>query len=147
MTTGRTRHTVVAFVRLRWRLLAASLRGQGPEKAGVVLSTAASVVVGGGAGIVLAIAGRSMASAQEPDSDLFVLAAAYGFALATSHGYSDGNKRTAYMVMYSFLLVNGHELEVAQSDVVSLMLDVATRRMSEEELAAWLRGHTVPFNG
>ena len=84
--------------------------------------------------------------AYEPDSDLFALAAAYGFALATSHGYSDGNKRTAYMVMYSFLLVNGYEIDVSQQAVVALMLDVATRRVSEEALSVWLREHTVPVS-
>ena len=83
----------------------------------------------------------------EPDADLFSLAAAYGFALATSHGFSDGNKRTAFAVMTVFLVRNGFLVDVPEPDAVALMLDVATRRMSEEALAAWLRGHTVPFNG
>jgi ABC-2 type transport system permease protein len=80
VTVTGTRHTVVAFVRLRWRLLGASLRGRGPETAGVVLSTAASIVVGAGAGIVLAVAGRSAAN----DSDLFVLVCALGSLLVLS---------------------------------------------------------------
>ena len=33
-----------------------------------------------------------------------------------------------------------------EPDAVSLILDVATRRISEVQLAAWLREHTVPFS-
>ena len=80
---------------------------------------------------------------HEPDADLFALAAAYGFALATSHGFSDGNKRTAFAVMTVFLLRNGYLVDVPEPDAVALMIDVATRRMSEEQLAAWLRGHVT----
>ena len=45
-----TRHVTIAttFVRLRWRLLRASLRGRGSEQAGVVVSTILSAVVGAG---------------------------------------------------------------------------------------------------
>ena len=35
--------------------------------------------------------------------DLFDLAAAYGYGLAKNHPFIDGNKRTAFMVMYVFL--------------------------------------------
>src|SRR5215208_167389 len=80
----------------------------------------------------------------EPEADLFSLAAAYGFALATSHGFSDGNKRTAFAVMTVFLVRSGFLVDVPEPTAVSLMLDVATRRMSEDELAAWLRAHSVP---
>ena len=34
---------------------------------------------------------------------IFDLAAAYGYGLAKNHPFVDGNKRTAFMVMYTFL--------------------------------------------
>ena len=43
----------------------------------------------------------------DPASDLATLAAAYGYGLATNHGYVDGNKRVAFMALYTFLALNG----------------------------------------
>jgi death on curing protein len=43
-------------------------------------------------------------------ADLFWLAAAYGYSLAKNHGFVDGNKRTAFLVMFIFLKVNGIHL-------------------------------------
>ena len=37
------------------------------------------------------------------EPSLFDLAAAYGYGLAKNHPFIDGNKRTAFMVMYTFL--------------------------------------------
>lgn len=79
------------------------------------------------------------------DVDLALLAAAYGYGLATNRGYIDGNKRTAFSVMYTFLGVNGWETEAPETEIVSLMLDVADHRCDEVELATWLRLHLVPF--
>lgn len=81
----------------------------------------------------------------EDDSDLALLAAAYGYGLAMNHGYSDGNKRTAFLVMYTFLGVNGWELDAAEVEVVALMLDVANHRCGEAGLAAWIRTRLSPF--
>ncbi|MEO6529029.1 MAG: type II toxin-antitoxin system death-on-curing family toxin [Gemmatimonadaceae bacterium] len=83
--------------------------------------------------------------AYEPDSDVFDLAAAYGFGLATNHCYSDGNKRIAFMAMYTFLGMNGWDIVASEPEVVRLMLDVAPQHQGEEELAAWLREHCVPL--
>src|SRR5690606_18024705 len=69
------------------------------------------------------------------------LAAAYGFGLARSHGYSDGNKRIAFMAMAVFLEMNGWTLEVAEEDVVDTMLRLAAGDLEESALADWLRDH------
>ncbi len=79
--------------------------------------------------------------AYEPDSDLAVLAAAYGYGLATNHGYSDGNKRVAFMAMYVFLGLNGWEIEAPEPEIVRLMLALADGRLDEKQLAVWLRDH------
>jgi death-on-curing protein len=85
--------------------------------------------------------------AYQPDSDLCALAAAYGCGLAANHGYSDGNKRIAFMAMYTFLAVNGWEIVAAELEVVQLVLDVAAHARDEESLAAWLREHVEPVAG
>lgn len=79
----------------------------------------------------------------EPKSDLLTLAAAYGWGLATSHPYRDGNKRVAFLAMAVFLELNGWRLEAPESEVVQVMLGVAAHRISERQLAAWLRAHVV----
>jgi death-on-curing protein len=81
--------------------------------------------------------------AYESVEDPAVLAAAYGFGLATSHPYRDGNKRIAFLAMLVFLGLNGWDLEAPEDEVVATMLAVADRRCSEEELASWLRVHLV----
>ncbi len=85
--------------------------------------------------------------AYELASDVATLAAAYGFGLATHHGSSDGNKRVAFMAMYTFLGLNGWELEAPEPEVVELMRAAAARRRSERGLAEWLRAHIVPRHG
>ena len=77
----------------------------------------------------------------EADSDAAALAAAYGFGLATSHAYVDGNKRVAFMALYVFLGLNGRDLDAPEPEVVEVMLALASGELAEEALAAWVREH------
>ncbi|MEO7368883.1 MAG: type II toxin-antitoxin system death-on-curing family toxin [Gemmatimonadaceae bacterium] len=79
----------------------------------------------------------------ENTSDFAVLAAAYGYGIATNHPYRDGNKRIAFLAMMIFLGLNGCELSASESDVVTTMLGVADGHMSEAELANWLKKHLI----
>lgn len=85
--------------------------------------------------------------AYEQAKDLAALAAAYGFGLARSHGYSDGNKRIALVAMGVFLELNGSTLEASETEVVEVILSVAAGNMSEEDLESWLRAHIGPSPG
>jgi len=78
------------------------------------------------------------------ERDLAALAAAYGFGLTRSHGYSDGNKRVGFVAMAVFLELNGRELDAPEPEVVRVMLGVAAGDVAEPELAEWLRGHLLP---
>lgn len=75
--------------------------------------------------------------------DLFDLAAAYGYALTKNHPFIDGNKRTAFMVMYVFLGLNSYLIEVPEMDVVQMMEELATGGENQESLAQWLRKNSV----
>jgi len=77
--------------------------------------------------------------AYEEDVDLAELAAAYGYGLVTTHGFVDGNKRVAFMAVYTFLGINDHDLDVSEPEVVRAMLDLATSSLTESEFAAWIR--------
>lgn len=77
------------------------------------------------------------------DPSVHRLAAAYGAGLARNHGYRDGNKRTAFMAMYVFLRFNDQQVDAKEAVVIDLMKAVAQGDCEEEELTAWLDGHTV----
>lgn len=77
----------------------------------------------------------------DQDSDVPAMAAAYGWGLARSHPYRDGNKRVAFIAMATFLELNGWELDATDADVVQVMLAVAGGQCSERELADWIRAH------
>lgn len=83
--------------------------------------------------------------AYDPTADLALLGAAYGYALAKTHGYNDGNKRIAFAVMYTFLGLNGLEIDAPEPAVVQLMVDVASGEFSEERLAEWQRANVIPY--
>jgi death on curing protein len=91
-----------------------------------------------------ALAGARNKWAYDSVHDLSILAAAYGYGLATSHPYRDGNKRIAFLAMVVFLGLNGLDFEAPEAEVVSTMLEVAAGRCSESELAEWLGKYTVP---
>ncbi len=76
-------------------------------------------------------------------SDLARLAAAYGFGIVTSHPYRDGNKRIGFLAMVIFLGFNGRRFSAPESDVVTTMVALADRRLSEDQLAEWLRDYVV----
>ena len=83
----------------------------------------------------------------EESTDLATLAAAYGFGLSRNHPYRDGNKRVAFVVMAVFLQLNGLTLKADDAEVVTVMLALADGRLSEKQLAAWLREHSTKTKG
>jgi death-on-curing protein len=85
--------------------------------------------------------------AYEPQPDLATLAAAYGFGLTRNHGFIDGHKRVAFMAMYVFLGLNGHEIKASEAAVVVVMREVAASTRTEEDLAAWIRENLVRTRG
>ena len=79
----------------------------------------------------------------EPTTSLAALAAAYGYGLAANHGYNDGNKRIAFVAMYTFLGLNGWDLEAPEPEVVEMMLALAGGQLDESELTIWLQDRLV----
>ena len=87
----------------------------------------------------------ALARAQQLEAhgqpDAATLAAAYGFGLARSHPFVNGNKRTAFIAMELFLALNGHELRATDHDCVMTVLALAADDLSEDALADWIRAH------
>ena len=79
--------------------------------------------------------------AYEPDADLARLSAAYGFGLVRDHPFNDGNKRAGFLAIGLFLALNGFELSVDQVEAVEVITQLAAGRLSERNLADWVRKH------
>ncbi|MHC4953207.1 MAG: type II toxin-antitoxin system death-on-curing family toxin [Planctomycetota bacterium] len=77
------------------------------------------------------------------EPDFAALAAAYAFGIARNHPFIDGNKRTAYVVCRTFLVLNGHDVVATREDKYVTFLDLAAGELSEEELGAWVRARLV----
>jgi death-on-curing protein len=67
------------------------------------------------------------------------LAAAYAFGLAKNHAFVDGNKRTAFMSMMTFLRKNGAKFSPDQAQATTMIMSLAAGEVSEESLTRWIR--------
>ena len=72
------------------------------------------------------------------------LAVSLGFGLVRNHPFVDGNKRTAFVAVETFLLLNGLALRASDAKAVVAMLGLAAGEIPEHEFADWLRAHAAP---
>lgn len=86
---------------------------------------------------------KNLHAYDETRADLAALAASYAFGIVKNHPFVDGNKRVAFVVCRTFLLLNGHDLDAEQSEKYLIFLKTADGRVSAEELAAWIRAHML----
>jgi len=73
-----------------------------------------------------------------------VLAAAYAYGISSNHPFIDGNKRSALMVSFVFLDLNGFEVIAAQEDAFAIILGLASGEITETQLADWFERNTAP---
>ena len=79
------------------------------------------------------------------ETDIFQLAASYAFGIARNHPFDDGNKRTAYFVAVLFLDLNDLRLQIENDESQATYFEeVATGKVSQDELAEFYRESTVP---
>ena len=71
-------------------------------------------------------------------------AAAYLYHLAMNHPFIDGNKRTAFAVMDTFLRLNGYSLNLTNEQAYNLVMQVAQGQMSKSDLAGCLEKAIAP---
>ena len=74
---------------------------------------------------------------------LWTQAAAYLFHIAMNHPFLDGNKRTAYAVMRTFLKLNGFTLNLSEDEKFEFVIRVVTGEMSKEDIATYLEESSV----
>jgi death-on-curing protein len=80
---------------------------------------------------------RNIWAYAESTPSLATLAAAYAFGISSNHPFVDGNKRTALVVSFAFLDVNGLEVTASQEEAFLTILGLAAGEITEAELALW----------
>ena len=70
-------------------------------------------------------------------------AAAYLFHITNNHAFVDGNKRTAFDVMVTFLNLNDYDLNMTEKEAEQLITQVADNKVNKEELIDILRDFII----
>ncbi len=81
----------------------------------------------------------------DPEPDVSALAACYAFGICKNHAFVDGNKRVAYVTARTFLVLNGFDIRTSQEDKTLTMLALAEGKLTEEQLAEWIRQRLEAF--
>ena len=76
-------------------------------------------------------------------ADLIEEAAALWESMAQNHPFIDGNKRTAFAAVYTFLLINGLQLTAEEEQTYSFISNLyEIHKFNFSQLVPWLRAHT-----
>jgi len=74
-------------------------------------------------------------------TDLADLGASYLVGLVRAHGFVDGNKRVGLAAMLVFFAVNRRPLHAPPAELYALVMAVATKQVTEGQVASWVREH------
>lgn len=75
------------------------------------------------------------------DVDIAALGASYAYGIAKNHPFIDGNKRTALVVMRTFLASNDIDFVASREEKYRAFLELPEGKLSEEDLSNWIRKH------
>jgi death on curing protein len=95
-------------------------------------------------GLLESALARPLNRAGYGDPDVAELAALYAIAIARNHPFIDGNKRTAYVALETFLALNGCEFPVSDHDAVIATLAMAAGNMPDDDFTTWVRNNARP---
>jgi death on curing protein len=84
---------------------------------------------------------RPINRAAYGEPDIGELAAVYALGIARNHPFIDGNKRTAYVALETFLALNGMRFPVSDADAVIMSLHMASGYITDDDFIAWVRDH------
>jgi len=90
-------------------------------------------------GLLESALARPLNAASYGDPDLAELAALYALGIVRNHPFIDGNKRTAYVALETFIRVNGSLFPVSDAMAVVVMQDLAAGEMPDAEFIDWVR--------
>jgi death-on-curing protein len=94
------------------------------------------------AGLLESALARPLNHASYAEPDIAELAALYALGVR-NHPFVDGNKRTGYVALETFLELNGALFPVSDAEAVIAMLQFAASDTTDDEFIAWVRSHAV----
>lgn len=116
----------------------------------VVIHDAIVAEIGGAVGIrepgmlaSVAVKPKTTFDSVELYPDIFTKVAVVYEGLCNYHVFIDGNKRTAALVMYRFLTINGYKLTATNKQLEDYTLFVATNNPDIIEVAKWISKHST----
>lgn len=74
-------------------------------------------------------------------------AAAYAFYLSENQPFLDGNKRIATVAAITFLRLNGYDLNVPNKDLYEVIMGLANKALTRDQLADWFRKKSAKKRG
>jgi death on curing protein len=77
------------------------------------------------------------------ETNVCALAAAYAYGIARNHPFTDGNKRTAWVLARLFLALNDISLTFEPQDAIRTMLSLADGELKEADLTDWFKDKRV----
>jgi death-on-curing protein len=94
-------------------------------------------------GLLESAIARPLNRAGYGGADLAEIGALYALAIARNHPFVDGNKRTAFVALETFLILNGLALTADDAEATVMMLDMAAGTVSEAMFVEWVRTSVV----
>lgn len=75
---------------------------------------------------------------------VFEKAAALGESLIVNHPFIDGNKRTGFLAMASFMAEEGYFLKATQEDAYNFTIQIASGIATFDQIVVWLKENCSP---
>jgi death-on-curing protein len=79
-------------------------------------------------------------------SSIHEQAAAYLYHLAMNHPFVDGNKRTAFATMDSFLRLNGYALNISKEEAYKLVIEIVEGEIDKAQLSEQIEKAIMQVN-
>ena len=89
-------------------------------------------------GLLASALGRPEQLLHYGEPTLFDLAASYTYGIVKNHPFIDGNKRTGFMMGYTFLFANGYHLVAPETEAYRMTVNLAASNITENDYAIWL---------
>lgn len=87
---------------------------------------------------------RTSFGGEELYPDIFTKAASLYEGLCNYHVFMDGNKRTAAIAMYRFLIINGYDLTATNKQLEDYTLSIAENNPDLSDVADWIKKQSKP---
>ena len=75
---------------------------------------------------------------------VFEKAAALGESLIVNHPFIDGNKRTGFLAMASFMAEEGYFLKATQEEAYNFTIQIASGIATFDQIVVWLKENCSP---